>query len=222
MWVQSGKSQFDGDIGIVGTSQNALTVNNGIKIANNTDSAATAGAGSIKYTASTLQFSDGASWLTVATGTSAAYSFDEIMASTGITAAYGTADTAIFMRFIPKANITITKLYYYMTSAASDTIRVGIWSDTSGAPVTLLQQGNEATTGATTTGLRSVTITSQALTAGTTYWLGIKCDSGSANFGYRTGVFNSNIVRSGFNSGAFTSSPSAFSDSIGAYMGVGV
>jgi hypothetical protein len=201
-------------------NQNSLITVNGIKIGNNTDTAATAGAGSIRWTGSAFEGSNGSAWS--ALGGNAPYSFDEAMAASGITAQYGTANTAIFIRFVPKANITITKLYYYLTSAATDTIRIGIWSDTSGAPVTLLQQGNEATTGATTTGLRSVTITSQALTAGTTYWIGIKCDSGAANFGYRTGVFNSNIVRSGFNSGAFTSSPSAFSDSIGAYLAIGV
>ena len=62
-------SYLKGQLQLVGSPQNALVVTNGIKIGNNTDSASTAGGGSLKYVSSTLQYSDGSNWNTVGNAT---------------------------------------------------------------------------------------------------------------------------------------------------------
>jgi hypothetical protein len=56
-------SDIKGQVRITGTTnQNGLTVATGIKIADNTDSAATAGGGSLRYNSSEIQMSNGVSW----------------------------------------------------------------------------------------------------------------------------------------------------------------
>jgi hypothetical protein len=65
-------SDIKGQVRITGTTnQNGLTVATGIKISNNTDSAATAGGGSLKYDSGVFYGSDGASWTAFGGGTPA-------------------------------------------------------------------------------------------------------------------------------------------------------
>jgi hypothetical protein len=62
---------------------------------------------------------------------------------------------------------TIDRLAVDVTTAqAASAAEIAIWSDSSGAPGTVLAQGSVATT---TTGVKTVTV-SQAVTAGTVYW----------------------------------------------------
>jgi hypothetical protein len=52
-----------GNLNLTGTAQNMLTVAKGIKIGNNTDSAATAGGGSFKYASASGYYSNASNWL---------------------------------------------------------------------------------------------------------------------------------------------------------------
>ncbi len=54
--------------GITGTSGNNLEVANGVKIGNNAATAASAGAGSLRYNSGTIEVSNGTSWVSISSG----------------------------------------------------------------------------------------------------------------------------------------------------------
>lgn len=150
------------------------------------------------------------------------YKFDEIMQLPDCNAVFSTANTGVYMTFIPKGDITVTKIYYNLQSAGTDTVRVAIYADGTNTPTTLIVQGNEAITGATTTGHRSVTVSSTNLTAGTRYWIAIKNDNGACSFLSRNNVYSNNITRESFTSGVFVASPAPSSSTNAIWLGLGV
>lgn len=150
------------------------------------------------------------------------YKFDELLQLTDCNATFATANTVVYMAFIPKGDIAVTKIYYNLQSAGTDTVRVGIYADASNSPTTLIVQANEATTGATTTGHRSITISSTNLTAGTRYWIAIKNDNGASSFLSKNNVYSNNITKESSTSGVLVASPTTYSSLNAVWMGIGV
>jgi hypothetical protein len=86
------------------------------------------------------------------------------------------ANDAVYMRFRPQANITVTTLKLVVQTAAGN-LDVGIYADASGAPGARL-----ASTGSfvcPVAGAVSKTIAGTALTAGTDYWVAVAASSAS-------------------------------------------
>lgn len=152
----------------------------------------------------------------------AVYKFDELLQITDCNATFSTANTGVYFPFVPKCDMNVVKIYYNLQSAGTDTVRVAIYSDSSNQATTLLVQGSESTTGATTTGQRSITISSTRLLAGTRYWIAIKNDSGVASFLSKNNVYSNNITREGFTSGAFVTTPAPSSSTNAIWLGLGV
>lgn len=150
------------------------------------------------------------------------YKFDELLQLTDCNATFATANTVVYMAFIPKGDIAVTKIYYNLQSAGTDTVRVGIYADASNSPTTLIVQANEATTGATTTGHRSITISTTNLTAGTRYWIAIKNDNGASSFLSKDNVYSNNITKESSTSGVLVASPTTYSALNAVWMGIGV
>ena len=152
----------------------------------------------------------------------AVYKFDELLQITDCNATFATANTGVYFPFVPKCDMNVTKIYYNLQSAGTDTVRVAIYSDSSNTPTTLLVQSSEATTGSTTLGQRSITIASTRLLAQTRYWIAIKNDSGASSFLSKNNVYSNNITREGFTSGAFVGSPAPSSAVNAIWVGIGI
>lgn len=152
----------------------------------------------------------------------AVYKFDELLQITDCNATFATANTGVYFPFVPKCDMNVTKIYYNLQSAGTDTVRVAIYSDSSNTPTTLLVQSSEATTGATPLGQRSITISSTRLLAGTRYWIAIKNDNGATGFLNKNDVYSNNITREGFTSGAFVGSPAPSSAVNAIWLGIGI
>jgi hypothetical protein len=159
----------------------------------------------------------GANWQELAV-----YKFDELLQITDCNATFATANTGVYFPFVPKCDMNVLKIYYNLQSAGTDTVRVAIYSDSSNTPTTLLVQSSEATTGATPTGQRSITIASTRLLAQTRYWIAIKNDSGASSFLSKNNVYSNNITREGFTSGAFVGSPAPSSAVNAIWVGIGI
>lgn len=170
-------------------------------------------------TNSVLEFTTGtgANWQELAV-----YKFDELLQITDCNATFSTANTGVYFPFVPKCDMNVTKIFYNLQSAGTDTVRVAIYSDSSNQATTLLVQGSESTTGATTTGQRSITIASTRLLSGTRYWIAIKNDSGVASFLSKNNVYSNNITREGFTSGAFVTTPAPSSSTNAVWLGIGI
>jgi len=159
----------------------------------------------------------GANWQELAV-----YKFDELLQITDCNATFATANTGVYFPFVPKCDMNVLKIYYNLQSAGTDTVRVAIYSDSSNTPTTLLVQSSEATTGATPTGQRSITIASTRLLAQTRYWIAIKNDSGASSFLSKNNVYSNNITIEGFTSGAFVGSPAPSSAVNAIWVGIGI
>lgn len=170
-------------------------------------------------TNSVLEFTTGtgANWQELAV-----YKFDELLQITDCNATFATANTGVYFPFVPKCDINVTKIFYNLQSAGTDTVRVAIYSDSSNTPTTLLVQSSESTTGATTIGQRSITIASTRLLAQTIYWIAIKNDNGASSFLSKNNVYSNNITREGFTSGAFVGSPAPSSSVNAVWVGLGI
>lgn len=94
-----------------------------------------------------------------------------------------TNGTQYFAKLHVRADVTISKIYWCVagtpTTATSSQNKVGLYSSAG----TLLQN-TDVTSDLTTTGVKTTTITSQALTAGTFVWVAFlfNCSSGSVTF----------------------------------------
>ncbi len=170
-------------------------------------------------TNSVIEYSDttGASYKELAV-----YKFDELLQISDCLTTFTTANTGIYFPFVPKSDINVTKIFYNLQSAGTDTVRVAIYSDVSNMPTTLLIQGNEATTGATTTGQRSITISLTRLIGGTRYWIAIKNDNGATGFLNKNNVYSNSITRESFTSGAFVTTPAPSSSVNAVWLGIGI
>jgi hypothetical protein len=152
----------------------------------------------------------------------AVYKFDELLQISDCNATFATANTGVYFPFVPKCDMNVSKIFYNLQSAGTDTVRVAIYSDSSNQATTLLVQSNEATTGATTTGQRSITIATTRLLAQTRYWIAIKNDNGASSFLSKNDVYSNNITREGFTSGAFVTTPSPSSSANAIWVGIGI
>jgi len=84
------------------------------------------------------------------------------------------ANTAVAIPFVPDSSVTLTRIGIYVTATASNAVcRFGIYNDNGGYPGTLILDTGVSpgtTDTHTSTGWKEATI-SQAVTAGTVYWL---------------------------------------------------
>lgn len=137
-----------------------------------------------------------------------------------ITAGSALSGSYFAVKFIPTADIQVTKFEYYVTSAsAGKTVYCGIYNE---AGDTLL---GEANGNADSTGLiETSAVTAFTLTGGEVYWISILEGSGTPNFGTKTQFADSNLARSAFVSGTPTGMPTSITTgtatTTSAYIGV--
>ena len=111
-----------------------------------------------------------------------------------ITAGSALSGSYFAVKFIPTADIAVTKFEYYVTSVSSGkTVYCGVYNE---AGNTLLGEssGNSDSIGLTET----TAITAVNLTGGEVYWISILEGSGAPNFGTKTQFADSNLARSAF------------------------
>lgn len=130
-----------------------------------------------------------------------AWTYDPSMATTG---ALLTNGTIYLSALYPAVSTNVTKLYYHISTAGAAPVAgqnfVGLYN----AAGTRLQTTN-VDAGVTTTGLQTVTITSQAVTAGSMYWVAMVFNAGTAPTIVRgTGVTGvGNMVNIGLSAASF-------------------
>jgi hypothetical protein len=94
-----------------------------------------------------------------------------------MTTTTGGADALQFFPFYPANSFTADQVAITIaTGVASSTVRIGIYSDSNGAPGTLLADSGDISTA--TTGDKTATI-SQAFSAGRVYWICVHRSAGS-------------------------------------------
>jgi hypothetical protein len=120
------------------------------------------------------------------------------------------ANTMYLRPVIPTVNCTISAIGFQVggTGNASINLRPVIYSNSGGAPATLLSAGSTVT-GATAGAYITLPLTTpQSLTAGTTYWVGLMVDIAQTNFLSGTDANNSGVrATSTFASGAPGTAP---------------
>ena len=152
----------------------------------------------------------------------ATFKFQENFSGGLITASLNFNDLIFYVPFIPNCDMDVTKIFYNLQSAGTDTVRVGIFANGTNMPTTLLIQGNESITGATVTNLRSITIAKTRLIGGTKYWLAIKVDIGAGAFGVFNPTLSNSINLGGYQSGAMVTNPSPTGTNICPYLAIGI
>lgn len=156
-------------------------------------------AGNVIYT---LPTADGASGEVLSTNGSGALSWTaggggglsnpcqsngHISEQTGFTSA---VDTDYWVRWICPFDFTATSMNFFIINAGTDTIHLGVYDDSGNK----LQATSKSVT--TETGIQSATITSQALTGGSAYWLCLKTEVNAATLaGHDNGGSHVQIAR---------------------------
>ena len=120
------------------------------------------------------------------------YSLSAIESSTA------SADNVLALRFLCYANIEINSMGLFVSSASSDEITLGVYSD---AGSLLTDSGAVSTASWTTGDIVDVPVTTLQLQSGEVYWLAIKGKTGSLNFGTKASLANANLCKAQYFAG---------------------
>jgi len=85
-------------------------------------------------------------------------------------------DNDYWVRWCAPFDMDITELGFFVKTGGTDTIHVGIYSDTGTLSTNLKLQASSQATTPSSSGMQKVSITTQSVTGGTTYWLCIKSE----------------------------------------------
>lgn len=100
----------------------------------------------------------------------------------------GWSTLCVVCRYQASETGTVTDISFYLKTAVSGNLKLGIYADSSGNPGALLYGGGSfAVSGI---GWKNQTGLSVAVTAGNYYWIAFRPDSDSMDTGYDTGVAN--------------------------------
>lgn len=113
----------------------------------------------------------------------------------GTAARSDTANSVLLVPFVPAYSMTLTSVSVRVETSASASCYLGIYADNAGVPGTLITDFGSVST--STTGIKTIAI-SQAVTAGTVYWLAVKPNSTSTRF--TSATYNTNLFAAIFSS----------------------